>query len=313
LREEYKNNYNNEIGAQIHSIQEGDTLLTIKKLLHNDFEVKKSHEGCLCDAIIRPYNIEDDFWLPIQLKTNSGAVVQQYSFSKINKYPNMIVLMVYIPLEKMWMINGSLLTDLKCFTIGKKLSKYSQYEINKDDLSKILMNVYNTSSYNDYPINKTQLQTSMIPRQKSQQKEHTNRMKRETYIGDELTITYPNYDGMKHDCIINGMKIQDKTCNRVRQLSVLRVILEKKYKKGDNDFYWLNVSDEKYSNKFYVLPEKLLIDFEIISDTSCKTSFYVCFEKESVINRSKLYKEMNKYLFDYTDLDKKKFLSMFRL
>lgn len=308
----YKNNYNHKVGALIQSVQEGDTLLTLQKILGNEFEVKKAHEGCLCDVIIRPYNSKVDCWIPIQVKTNSGNNVQQYSFSKINKYPNMLVLMVYIPSEKLWMMNGSLLTNMKCVSIGKQLSKYSQYEIQNSDLPEILRNVYKTSSYNDVPIFRQQLQKSMLPRQQFHQKEHANRIKREIAIGNLVNIQYPPYDGMKYDCTINDMKVQDKTCVRVRQLSILQVILAKKYKRGDNDFYWLNVSDEQYSNMFYVLPEQVLLDFGILSDTGCKASFCVCLKNEPLIKRCNMYQEMNKYLFDYTNLDTSMLISLFR-
>ena len=51
------------------------------------FIVKKTHEGCLSDLAIKPINITDDLWLPIQLKSSNSLYKGFYSFQLNKNYP----------------------------------------------------------------------------------------------------------------------------------------------------------------------------------------------------------------------------------
>ena len=46
------------------------------------------------------------------------------------------------------------------------------------------------------------------------------------------------------------------------------------YDKGDNDFYWINLYDYE---TFYIIPEKILIDKQIISTETKKGKGYLSF------------------------------------
>ena len=65
------------------------------------------------------------------------------------------------------------------------------------------------------------------------------------------------------------------------------------YQEGDNALYWLNCKN----NKFYVIPESVLIEKGLVGKNSKKQHLYV-----SPTNKNTEW--CNAYLFDYDDLDK---------
>jgi len=70
----------------------------------------------------------------------------------------------------------------------------------------------------------------------------------------------------------------------------------KSYEEGDNDLYWLHCKNRK----FYVIPEKELIDNGYIGN---KLNLYVSPTNENT-------EWCNKYLFDYDNIDKERLLQI---
>lgn len=257
--------------------QEAEVFQFIKNLIQDTFVVVKAHEGCLCDMIVKLINIETDTWMGIQLKSRTVNNNIQYSFSKIGKYPNMIVICVSLPEFKIWCFEGNDLIGNTSITIGSNQSKYSQNKINNEDLCNTLITMYDK-------VKKSDLATLMIPSAPSAQKEHSNRLERENLLYG-CTFEYPIIDGTKYDVIINGYKVQDKCASAQQKGSNHYGITLEGYIKGDNDYYWINVYDK---NGFYIIKEdEMLCDDGI----NIKKKFY-------------LSKKYDKYFYKKTEVDK---------
>lgn len=288
-------NYNTELNTSSSSVNEGNMILLLKDILKTDFDIEKNNEGCLSDFLIKPKEIEENKWLPIQLKTNNCKNNSQYSFHKVSSYPNMIVICIYIPDFKIWIFNGSILTKLQTLSIGKETSKYSKYEINKNNLIKTLQIIYTTEKYNNIDIIKYTKEFLNIPTSIASKIEHNHRVKRENIFKDLYKITYPKYDSSKTDCFFNNFKIQDKTfmkrsdCSDWYHIHIAPDI----YKKEDNDYYWLYTNKSQYKNKFFVLPVKVLEESGLFKNGYLG---YVSFS----MKREHIF---HKYIFDYTDID----------
>lgn len=300
------NNYNHELNATNNAINEGNMICTLKEKLESYFDVVKNNESCLADMLIKPKNITENNWMAIQIKTNNSKKVAQYTFGKINKYPNMLVICIYIPIFKLWIFNGSDLIKLTTVTIGKILSKYNKYEIKPNDLIKTLKFAYETGKYNNIDIIKDTLEFLNIPRSIFSKIEHTHRLKREALFKNLYTITYPKYDNSKTDCLFNNFKIQDKTFNKKYDCSdwYNAKLPTNHYKRCDNDFYWLYTEDPNYKEKFIILSVKVLDDAKLFNENG-----YL-----KIISFSmKRNHEFHKYMFDYTKPDLVKIKELFNI
>jgi hypothetical protein len=110
--------------------------------------------------------------------------------------------------------------------------------------------------------------------------------------------------------MIDNFKIQEKVGARSKDTNSIVFSLHKNngkadgkrqltcYKKGDNDFYWLNLPDKKH---FYVIPEQILIDQKYI-DTIKKTTLTINLNAKSWASS---------YKFDYDNLDENKLKTLF--
>ena len=105
---------------------------------------------------------------------------------------------------------------------------------------------------------------------------------------------------------IDNFKIQEKVGAQSKGTNSIVFSLHKNngrkehttYKKGDNDFYWLNLPDKKH---FYVIPEQILIDQKYIDILNTKT-FTVNANTKSWASP---------YKFDYDNLDEDKLKAVF--
>ena len=126
--------------------------------------------------------------------------------------------------------------------------------------------------------------------------------------------------GLVYDFMINGLKIQEKVSSKRKNDNGTKFNLDKSngmncgkqkqisYRKGDNDFYWLNLNNKQH---FYIIPEH-----ELISRN------YINIDKLSCISLNPISKRKSKtdwakhYLFDYTKLtklDEEKLKIMFQI
>lgn len=232
----------------------------IKDTVCDQFEVIKSHEGCRVDMIIKPKSVNDNKWIGIQLKSRTKQKAQ-YTFNKVGSYPNIIVLCVVIPEFKMWLFEGNALLGQKGLSIGMSKSKYAANEMNVLSIKEKLFEMYDK-------LEKNTLEYMMIPITALSQKEHSNRLRRESLLPN-CVFQYPPIDGTKYDVIINGFKIQDKcaTTKTKKSTKFFSIRLSSEYCKGDNDFYWINLPDQS----FYIIPEFVLLN----SDDSIRNDLYL--------------------------------------
>lgn len=281
-KEVTENSYNEVERVATSNINESNGFEYIKTILNNNFEILKTHEGCKCDMIVKPFDISEDKWLGIQLKTMTFTkTVTQYSFNKIGKYPNIVVICIAMPVNKLWVFDGSDLVNQSTISIGKNESKYNKNEVHKENLVKLIKTKYDI--YLKYS-----LQDLNIPTCINHKKEHTNRLFREKLLKDEFILEYPIIDGTKYDIIINKLKVQDKCSIKVKDINSYYVTFYSSYKKkityklGDNDLYWINMPN----GNFYIIPESILLD-----------------DANNIVERITLNKVYEKYYYECEDSD----------
>jgi hypothetical protein len=147
----------------------------------------------------------------------------------------------------------------------------------------------------------------MIPVAPKCQTEHTNRMKRFSYISNLFKIIYSNEMNTIYDCIINTLKIQDKSGQEHRSgvsFGINKKINKKgvPYEKGEIDIFWLHVPN---STKFYVIPEIILINEEYIKTVNQKGKCSILLFPEPGKRKNKKT-WAQEYLFDYNNLELEK-------
>jgi hypothetical protein len=116
-------------------------------------------------------------------------------------------------------------------------------------------------------------------------------------------------EGLVYDFMIGNKKIQEKVGSISDNSMSNRFYLSKCngknkkqcYQKGDNDFYWLNC---KNSNIFYVVPENILIENNIV-DTQDKKPCEI-----TIGPKTNLW--IKEYEFDYEKPNKKKLLELLK-
>ena len=243
-----------------------------------DFTIEKTVEGCLVDVIIKPKNINEDKYLPIQLKATLEKCFNCYSFGalSVDKYENMIIIMICINEEKIWLLSNDDIDVKVKINIGMNSNKYGKFEIDKTKLNDKLLELYKTVPYLDtkkvfnQPINKYQI------------REQEYRTIRENNL-DFINFTQPIIDGQVYDFLIGNKRVQEKVCGERKERSQylchlvknnIRITKDKVKKKhinyelGDNDFYWINIPDK---NTFYIFPEKVLYDMNKINMNNLAT------------------------------------------
>jgi len=262
-RSEHCTNLNKETDGNSYSLQiEAQSIQLIKKYVNENIQLRVSPECCDADVAIRDTTCKDNKWLPIQVKSTLRGSYNIYSFGLNRNYNDMIVLFICINEEKFWIIHGNTIPDRIKLSIGMKKSKYNEYQVDKSELSKKLLEFYNL------------LQTDTIeniqkPLTEKCEKEQEFRKLREIKL-DKIDFEYPEVNQCVYDFKINNYKIQEKTAFLKKQRNYFMVMFLKNkngfhnnpYEVDDNDFYWVNLPDKE---TFYVIPERVLIVKQIIS------------------------------------------------
>jgi hypothetical protein len=286
--------------------QECNYINKIINLLQEKFNIIKAFDGCLVDIIFKPKNIIENNWVGIQVKTTFTRKLT-YSFCLNNNYKNCLMLLYCCDDNATWLIPENNINNITKISIGYKKSKYNIYKIDENLLSDKLNELYLiTSKFNfdilDKPINIYQ------------QREQEFRKYRERII-DFIQFDYPFMEGTNYDFKINNYNIQEKVTqlgndNRYNfQLIKNNGIINNKrnqiqYDIGDNDFYWLNCANESF---FFVIPEQVLIDKEIIGNKNKKLLL-------KLVVKEQLHKNsewLQPYLFQYDKLDKDRLFNIF--
>lgn len=299
-----KNLYSN--GNNLSSLeQEFKCIQYFKELVDESFITIKSFDGCKADIAIKKNSIHEDLWLGIQVKTTIKKTDRDQYYFRLNdgKYDDFLLLCVCEEDKKMWLIPYEDVNGLKTIGIAKK-SKYNKYEITKNDLITKLNHFYDLYTKFSFDILNT-------PTSKCQQQEQEYRKIRETKL-DFINFKNNNMEGLVYDFMIGNKKVQEKVGTIIHNNinSYLFNICKyscringkcknKCYEEGDNDIYWLNCKN----SKFYVIPEKILIDNGFIGENSKKEKLYV-----SPTNKNTEW--CNEYLFDYNNVDKERLLKI---
>lgn len=240
---------------------EKNGMILIMKYISENIIFKKADEGCLADIYIKLNNITDYNWLPIKVKSTLKGNHNIYTFN-IKKYINMYLLLICVNKEKLWLVNGNDFIDNIKISIGIQKSKYSKYEINKENLSDKLIELYNKGLYLDKECNINK------PISICQQKEQLFKHYRESKLNN-IVFEYPLVNQAVYDFKINNKKIQEKTAYKYKKS--IYVALAKNnngkknqpYEENDNDYYWINEPNKIY---FYIIPSKILVNKNHISN-----------------------------------------------
>lgn len=303
-------------------LQEYNVVKALQILTCAKFRFEIMTEGCLVDFAIKPNHIEDDLWLPIQLKTTLKHSHGLYSFSINKKYKDMIVILFAIEDQKIWIFNGNDIDVIKKINIGVKSSIYSKNEVNFIHLCEYLERLYDL--HRNFHL---ELAFLNIPISESAQKaSDMNRFVETTF--SMLNFKYPEIGGTIYDRIINNTyKIQDKvaTCyfkkkqnnSEYREMPCYMVNLSRnsniscKYKKGDNDFYWIHLPDKKGA---YIFPENVLIEKGIVgcADKIRHLNLFPYHTRNQMIKNKVKNVWVNDYLYFYDSTnDKEKIQKLF--
>jgi hypothetical protein len=320
---ENKKNFNNN-NSQFNSMQiETDSINIIKKNIKNII-LEKTVEGCKADIIIKPNNINENLWLPIQIKSSLNKQKTGYYNFMIHKnyYENTIIILVAITDNRIWILDNTLVNGKPTVALGGKESVYNKYEVKVDELDNKIIEFYN--NHKSYHIT---LENANIPVSKSQQLEHIYRLLRKEKI-NYLTFIEPDTNNITYDFIINNFKVQEKVAIKNKKLAYISafrkhdgsndtVIKSKRglsrkhnyacYKKGDNDFYWINLIDTTF---FLIIPEDKLIEKEMINTTNGKETRLYIPEPDNIFNKTHWLKD---YIYNYNEDNKERLINIFDL
>ena len=179
--------------------------------------------------------------------------------------------------KKMWLIPYEEVAGLKTIGIAQK-SKYSKYEVQTNNIVEKLNSYYEVCNKSNFNILDT-------PSSKSQKQEQEYRKIRETKI-DFIEFTNNGIEGLVYDFMIGSKKVQEKVGSIIHNninsymftlckydCRINGKCRNKSYEEGDNDLYWLNCKN----GKFYVIPEKVLLEKGHIGKECIKEKLYVSY------------------------------------
>jgi hypothetical protein len=224
---------------------------------------KKCVEGCRADFCIKPVSIEEDLWMPMQLKTTQRKSHGFYSFTCQNTYHAMYVLFYALDDEIIWVMDGEQVG--RNMTLGRKNSKTNEYIVDKINLEHMLLDLYASTHYT------MQLCDINIAICKETQRSHEFSSYRDKQL-PQLKYEYPKIDNRVYDVIINGrFKVQEKVIGTYKKRNGIayycklnrgrdRIV---QYKVGDNDYYWLHLPNKEGA---YILPQDVLLVHGYISN-----------------------------------------------
>ena len=294
-------------GLSNSNICEYESLCFMNELLGEEFDLEFMDEGCKVDIAIKPKYILEDNWASVQMKcTNQSRNDEKKSYLftlEKNDYSDMILICTCVKDQKIWIVDPNVVKDLTGIQVTEiEGSKYYKFKISLDELIEKMKNLYDA-----HP--KSKLEILNIAKNASTQKEQEFRKLRESKLSMfKFETPFRNY--LVYDFKLNGFKVQEKVASSKEpgfNASLRKSAGNNKkqpYEKGDNDFYWIHLPDKE---RFYVIPEKVLIDNEFISnnDQKGKMSLY--------INPSNKDQWTYEYLYSYKKLDIEKIKHCFKI
>jgi hypothetical protein len=288
---------NDKISKIIYIEQEYNVIKKLENIVENNFNFIKAFDGCKVDIIYKPKTILSDEWVGIQVKT-SNKINVIYSFCINKTYENCLILLYCCEDENMWLIPENIINKKK-ISIGLNKSKYDIYNVKKDNIINKLSELYNNS-------NKFDFKTLNTPQNVYQRREQNFREFREQTI-KFIQFHYNQLEGTVYDFKINGLKIQEKISNVVKNHCIFFLRKNKgkingkqnktQYSNGDNDFYWLNSEKRDF---FLVIPEKILIDHDYIGNEN-KEKYILKITFNEVLHHKMNW--LQSYLFNYKTIN----------
>jgi hypothetical protein len=172
--------------------------------LSNEFEII-SVLNCLADMLIKPKNITEDLWLPIQLKaTLKKTIKYNYQFTIKNDYTNTVLICICISEEKFWIFKGVDIPKTICIYDKDKNSIYNKFLIPNNELISYMLKLYTESEINNSK------EFLSIPICKTHKVEYKYKLIRENYFKNILIFEYPQVDSFVYDFMCNKLKVQEK-------------------------------------------------------------------------------------------------------
>jgi hypothetical protein len=295
----YENFKNDRIGidCDTHS-QEYQIMKSIQSYCI-DLNIKLSVENCLVDFSIKPIEIIEDIWLPIQIKTTTYKSDYIYKFSLKNIYKDIVIMIFYIDkdnMHKIWLLNGND-TNVTNISISLKKSIYDVFEIGSANLSSTLRKMYFDDKYHKLSFAKINIPISLSCIQEQEFVQFREK------IFPHFQYNYPECNSRVYDLIINkSFKVQDKvlTLNNSYYFTSLSRIHKRSYKLGDNDYYWLFLPDKKGA---YIISEEHLYNNKIISNKNETTFISKILFYPYQKNKINKYTWLNEHLYFFDNLD----------
>lgn len=259
-------NMSNKVVNSKENFLEVKTINEIQTALSHIWNIKRTNEGCRADICIKPYQNDADEWMAIQLKTTKCRSHSMYSFRRLDKpYNGMLIICHCIDDDLFWIFKHD---EIQVSTLNiSSRSKYNSYLKDKSDIHTYLQQQYHQCV-------KYTLKQLLCPVNIYQQREQHFVQIRENLLS-ELKFSYPDVHYGKTDFFVNDIRFQEKvagkTANREGQYVVSLYVnngSDKKqrkyrcYKEGENDYYWVHLDGH---SDFFVFPEAVLIQQGFIS------------------------------------------------
>ena len=184
---------------------ENDSINILNKYISNKLICKRTCEGSTADIILKDTDINDDLWIPIQIKaTTTKDKFNYYSFKRIKEtYKDMLIICICLYEEKIWIIPyNDIQTNTRTNITISNNSIYNKYLINNNNIKNIIL------GYKDKYICNTEAHFNK-PLCELQEREQEYIKKRMKYI-DFLKYDVPILQNTPTDFIINDKKIQEK-------------------------------------------------------------------------------------------------------
>lgn len=249
------------------SFQEQDAIRHIDKTINIVFDVKYGCEGCKIDFAIKPKNVFEDNWLPIQLKTTQKLSFGQYQFTIPRSYENNTLMIFNCTSENRFWIcfYDEIKGHPKRFNFRQsEKCKFNRFEVHPNELINYLTHVYFLTK--EYVAGNC----SEIPRSKTQIQEINYSNIRKKAFENTCVFIDPLHLQSCYDFLANNFKVQEKVASKETKkpgyviclgYTKSRTLNNNKrsapYKQGMCDFYYIHIPE---TSTFYLFPENILIE-----------------------------------------------------
>lgn len=301
-------------GSPSGNLLEYQAFIYLQETLVEKFNIVRMYEGSKSDFIIKPIDVINNEWLQIQLKSTKKIINDKYQFGINNRdYSGMLVIAVCVNANLCWSIEGEFIKNIQTLTCSTKCdTKYKPYQSSINDLNDIIELYYSCRI-----LDKIKVENSYVSNNPQGVQEYKYVQKRIT--GLKLPFIASPVESMNFDFTINDKKVQEKVTTKSKSRKMTFDSTMSKcygrmtrgpYEKGDNDFYWFHLPK---LNRYYVIPEELLINWKVIKTDDQQGKTKVSFHPDDDKYRKIITEDAKLYLFDYSKNSLKKLKEMFEI